>query len=40
VTIDFETANDQSATIRSRDEMNQVRVPLTGLRQALQERLH
>jgi glycyl-tRNA synthetase len=39
VTIDFETANDQSATIRSRDEMNQVRVPLTVLRQALQERL-
>ncbi len=40
VTIDFETATDQSATIRSRDEMSQVRVPLTGLRQALQERLH
>ena len=40
VTIDFETANDQSATIRSRDEMSQVRVPLTGLKQALQERLH
>jgi len=40
VTIDFETANDQSATIRSRDDMTQVRVPLTGLKQALQERLH
>ena len=40
VTIDFETATDQSATIRSRDEMSQVRVPLAGLRQALQERLH
>jgi len=40
VTIDFETANDQSATIRSRDEMSQVRVPLTQLKQALQERLH
>ncbi len=39
VTIDFETATDQSATIRSRDEMSQVRVPLTGLRQALEERL-
>jgi glycyl-tRNA synthetase len=39
VTIDFETATDQSATIRSRDEMSQVRVPLTDLRQALQERL-
>jgi glycyl-tRNA synthetase len=40
VTIDFETAIDQSATIRSRDEMSQVRVPLTNLKQALQERLH
>jgi glycyl-tRNA synthetase len=39
VTIDFETANDQAATVRSRDEMTQVRVPLTGLREALQERL-
>jgi glycyl-tRNA synthetase len=39
VTIDFETVNDQAATIRSRDEMSQVRVPLTGLRQALEERL-
>jgi len=40
VTIDFETANDQAATIRSRDEMTQVRVPLTELRKELQERLH
>ena len=40
VTVDFETENDQSATIRSRDEMSQVRVPLAGLRQALEERLH
>ena len=39
VTIDFETETDQSATIRSRDEMTQVRVPLTGLRDALRERL-
>ncbi len=40
VTIDFETISDQAATIRSRDEMSQVRVPLAGLRQALEERLH
>ena len=40
VTIDFETETDKSATIRSRDEMTQVRVPLAELRQALQERLH
>ena len=39
ITIDFETETDNAATIRSRDEMTQVRVPLPELRQALQERL-
>jgi glycyl-tRNA synthetase len=39
VTIDFETVNDQAATIRSRDEMTQVRVPLADLRKELQARL-
>ena len=39
VTIDFETPNDQAATIRSRDAMTQVRVPLSGLRRVLEERL-
>jgi len=39
VTIDFETETDHSATIRSRDEMTQARVPLPELRQALQQRL-
>ena len=39
VTIDFETEQDQSATIRSRDAMTQVRVPLAGLRTKLQELL-
>lgn len=39
VTVDFESLNDQSATIRSRDEMTQIRVPLTELRRALAERL-
>jgi glycyl-tRNA synthetase len=39
VTVDFETEKDQSATIRSRDEMTQVRVPLADLTAALQERL-
>ena len=38
VTIDFETINDQAATLRSRDEMTQVRIPLTSLRQELEER--
>ncbi len=39
VTIDFETVNDQAATIRSRDEMTQVRVPLAELRKELHARL-
>jgi glycyl-tRNA synthetase len=39
VTIDFETEKDQSATIRSRDAMTQVRVPLPELRAKLQELL-
>jgi glycyl-tRNA synthetase len=39
VTIDFETLNDQAATIRSRDEMTQVRVPLAELRKELRDRL-
>ena len=36
VTIDFETDKDQSATIRSRDAMTQIRVPLAQLRPKLQ----
>src|SRR5207245_11417868 len=40
ITVDFETAQDQAVTIRSRDEMAQVRVALTGLRRTLEERLH
>jgi len=39
VTIDFESLNDRAATIRSRDEMTQVRVPLDELLPALRERL-
>src|SRR6202030_466947 len=39
VTIDFESINDRAATIRSRDEMTQVRVPLDELLPALKERL-
>src|ERR671935_1778556 len=33
ITVDFETERDKAATIRSRDEMSQVRVPLAELRQ-------
>jgi glycyl-tRNA synthetase len=31
VTVDFETLNDQAVTVRDRDTMEQVRVPLTEL---------
>ncbi|HET9848316.1 MAG TPA: glycine--tRNA ligase [Candidatus Dormibacteraeota bacterium] len=40
ITIDFETTNDQAATIRARDAMTQERIPLARLREALGERLH
>src|SRR2546426_3238794 len=39
VTIDFESVNDQAATIRARDEMTQERVPFDRLREALTDRL-
>jgi len=39
ITIDFDTEKDQSATIRSRDAMTQVRVPLAELRSKLRELL-
>jgi glycyl-tRNA synthetase len=39
VTVDFETINDQAATIRARDDMTQDRVPLQHLRETLAERL-
>ncbi|MEA2634860.1 MAG: glycyl-tRNA synthetase [Chloroflexota bacterium] len=39
VTIDFESINDRAATIRSRDEMTQERVPVDSLLPALRERL-
>jgi glycyl-tRNA synthetase len=39
VTVDFESVNDQAATIRARDEMTQERIPLNRLREALAERL-
>jgi glycyl-tRNA synthetase len=39
VTVDFETLNDDAVTIRERDTTTQIRVPVTGLVQALRERL-
>jgi glycyl-tRNA synthetase len=39
VTIDFDTLEDRSVTIRERDSMAQERVPIDGLRERLAERL-
>ena len=39
VTVDFDTLEDQAVTIRERDSMEQVRVPIPGLVAALRERL-
>jgi glycyl-tRNA synthetase len=39
VTVDFESLQDQAVTIRERDSMSQVRVPIAGLAAALREQL-
>ena len=39
VTVDFDTLQDQAVTIRERDTMEQVRVPVAGLRDALRDQL-
>jgi len=39
VTFDFESLQDHAVTIRERDNMTQVRVPIDGLRSALREQL-
>jgi glycyl-tRNA synthetase len=39
VTVDFDTLEDEAVTIRERDSMEQARVPIAGLVEALRERL-
>ena len=39
ICVDFETEETQSVTIRDRDTMEQVRVPLSELRGWIEERL-
>jgi len=39
VTIDFQSLEDNQATIRERDTMNQIRVPIPALRDTLQAKL-
>ncbi|MFQ6092582.1 MAG: His/Gly/Thr/Pro-type tRNA ligase C-terminal domain-containing protein, partial [bacterium] len=40
VTVDSQTAEDDTVTLRDRDTMEQVRVPIAGLCQTLMERLN
>jgi glycyl-tRNA synthetase len=39
VTVDFDTLEDEAVTIRDRDEMEQIRVPIANLVTALREKL-
>ena len=39
VTVDFDTLTDEAVTVRERDSMQQVRVPLTGVKSYLLERV-
>ena len=38
-TIDHESLEDDAVTVRDRDSLEQVRVPIAGVRQLLSERL-
>lgn len=40
VTIDFQTLMDESVTVRDRDSMGQIRVPLTSLKELLLMLVH
>ena len=39
VTVDFDTIDDEAVTIRDRDSMEQIRVPIAGVVEALRERV-
>ena len=39
VTIDFQTLDDQTVTVRERDSMNQIRLPINELTSYLLERV-
>ncbi len=39
VTVDFDTLDDEAVTIRDRDSMEQIRVPIEGVADALRERI-
>jgi glycyl-tRNA synthetase len=40
VTVDYDTMNDDTVTLRDRDSLEQVRVPIAGLGEDLLMRLH
>ena len=39
MTVDFETLDDQQVTVRDRDTMYQVRLPISELTNVLQDKL-
>jgi glycyl-tRNA synthetase len=39
ITIDHESLEDDAVTVRDRDSLEQIRVPIGGVRELLQERL-
>jgi glycyl-tRNA synthetase len=39
VTIDFQTLDDQTVTVRERDSMSQIRLPISELRMYLLDRV-
>ena len=39
ITVDFQTQEDQTVTVRDRDSMEQIRLPISGLKAFLEEKL-
>jgi len=39
VTVDFDSLDDQAVTVRDRDTMEQIRVPIDGLTGVISDRL-
>ena len=39
ICVDFDTENDQSVTIRDRDTMEQVRIPISEVKDYIMERI-
>ena len=39
ITVDFDTENDQSVTLRDRDTMEQVRLPISELKEYIRNKI-